>query len=72
MSDKYCIYQCPICKRFTYGKCGLKNKICPYCNKRFKPGGPFAGPFSAEEAREKVREFNRLYSREINLGVTFE
>lgn len=72
MKDKYCIYQCPICKRFTYGRCGLKSKICPYCNKRFKPEGIFGGPYSAEEAREKVREFNRSDSREITLGGAFE
>ncbi|MCD6513965.1 MAG: AAA family ATPase [Candidatus Odinarchaeota archaeon] len=53
----YCVYQCPNCKRYTYGKCGIKYKICPYCNKRVEPI-TIKIVKSAKLARMKVQELN--------------
>ncbi len=58
----YCVYQCPKCKRYTFGKCGIKYKVCPYCNTRFKPE-KIKIVKGAKEARTAVQELNSMHSK---------
>ncbi|MGQ4833079.1 MAG: ATPase domain-containing protein [Candidatus Asgardarchaeia archaeon] len=61
----YCIYQCPKCKKYTFGKCGINYKICPYCNTRFKPE-TIKMVKGAKEARLKVQALNLAQARIID------